>query len=246
MCRTPLDTVYCMVEWIKGLEVLGIFWARRLKNLEIHSANPPVLSLTWRRGRGVIMYCPMAGPECIDALRRAGENASRILITGSALGERAYDRWSKIFIYPVGGSTLEPNRDVTIEVYEPERIRDRVLAEARMVQQESWGFYIPPPAGDYVILAKLPSGRPVGTAYYNPASSNVDFGIHVARTHWRRRIGTRLLLEALRLAESSGRMWLSIVRVIRGKRPTTGDRRAISFYRANNPVAELNVYRITI
>ena len=125
MCRTPFDTVDCMVEWTKGLEVLGIFWARRLKKLEIYSANHPVLSLTWRRGRGVLAYCPIAGPECVDVLRKAGESASKILITRSALGEGAYDRWSKIFIYPVDGSTLEPNRDVTIEVYEPERIHER-------------------------------------------------------------------------------------------------------------------------
>ena len=86
----------------------------------------------------------------------------------------------------------------------------------------------------------------IGSAYYNPASSNIDHGVHVSKHYWRRRIGTRPLVEATRLAKSLGSKWVSVVRVIRGTRPALNDRRAIAFYRANNPRQELNVYRLAI
>ncbi len=103
---------------------------------------------------------------------------------------------------------------------------------------------MPPPQGDYVLLVRTPEGDAVGSAYYNLASSNVDYGIHVSRRHWGRRIGTRLLVEAAGLASRLGRRRLCVARVIRGARPTTGDVRALAFYRANKPKLELNVYRL--
>ena len=92
-----------------------------------------------------------------------------------------------------------------------------------------------------MLVAKLPSGKPVGSAYYNPASSNIDYGVHVSKHYWRRRIDTRLLVETARLAKSLGRRWVSVVRVVQGTRPTLSDRRAITFYRANNPQQELGL-----
>lgn len=84
----------------------------------------------------------------------------------------------------------------------------------------------------------------MGSAYYNPVSSNVDFGVHVVRRLWMRRIRTRLLVEAAALAGRLGRRWLSVVRLIRGVRPSRGDEVAIAFYRANGPRRELNVYKL--
>ncbi len=42
----------------------------------------------------------------------------------------------------------------------------------------------------------------------------MDYGIHVARPFWRRRIGTRLLVEAAGLARRLGKRYLSVVRVL--------------------------------
>jgi len=84
----------------------------------------------------------------------------------------------------------------------------------------------------------------VGATYLNPSSFNMDYGVHVAREFWRRRIGTRLLKEALDVARSEGAELLSVVRMLRSKAGTSSDRRAIAFYSANHPVLRLDVYRL--
>jgi len=237
-----------LAEWLRGLSVLGVFWAKRVRRLEVVSEDPPVLVLEWRRsrrrGRAFFALCVGDWRGCMGRLPGVGVDADMLLMTGSELPVGAYDRWSKVFVYSVDGSFLEPSRVVRVEVYGPGSVDAGVLSAARIVQESSWGFYRPPPQGDYVLLARLPGGEPVGVAYYNPASGNIDYGVHVSRPYWRRRIGTRLLVEAVGLARSLGRRCVSVVRVLRGVRPTASDRRAIAFYRANNPVRELNVYRL--
>ena len=59
------------------------------------------------------------------------------------------------------------------------------------------------PRGVYVLVTHL-RGEAVGSAYYNPTSSNVDFGVHVVRNMWRRGIGTRLLVEAAPVCATPG------------------------------------------
>ena len=53
-----------------------------------------------------------------------------------------------------------------------------------------------------------------------------------------------MLHEVKRYAESMGREWFTVIRVLRGRKPTAADRRAIAFYEANNPKAKINIYRI--
>ena len=38
----------------------------------------------------------------------------------------------------------------------------------------------------------------------NKYNFNIDFGVHVCREYWKKRIGTRLLLEAASLAKDMG------------------------------------------
>ena len=95
-----------------------------------------------------------------------------------------------------------------------------------------------------MFLARL-SSEPVEAAYLNPVSINIDYGVHVRRSYWRKRIGTRLLSEILGYARSTGRRVVSVVRVLRSRRSTATDRRAIGFYGVNNPLHRLNVYRAT-
>jgi len=241
----------CLTGWLRGLSVLGIFWAKRIRGVEVVSRNPPTLTLRWQRSRrstrAVLALCREALSECLDSLQGLGRGGGTdlLLVTGFELARGLYDRWSKVFIYDVDGSFLEPNREVSVEVYGPMNVSDHIVSAVEAVQMSSWGFYKPPPRGDYMLVARLAGGEPVGSAYYNPASSNIDYGIHVSKQYWRRRIGTRLLVEVARLAKSLGHRWVSVVRVIRGAKPTLSDRRAIAFYRANNPRQELNVYRLT-
>ena len=216
------------------------------------SKNPPTLVLEWqhsrRSRRAIFTLCYETNSKCLHSLQglAGNEGTDLLFITVSELTRGLYDRWSKVFIYDVDGSFLEPNREVSVEVYRPKDISDHIVSIVETIQRSSWGFYKPPPRGDYVLVAKLSGDEPVGSAYYNPASSNIDYGVHVSKPYWKRRIGTRLLVEASRLARSLGHRWFSVIRVIRGTKPTLSDRRAIAFYRANNPRQELNVYRLTI
>jgi len=66
----------------------------------------------------------------------------------------------------------------------------------------------------------------------------------VARSLWRNRIGTRILRETLDLGKKLGAKHTSVVRVLRSLRISSSDKRAISFYRSNNPYLRLNVYRL--
>ena len=78
----------------------------------------------------------------------------------------------------------------------------------------------------------------------NVNNFNIDYGIHIIRPYWRRRIGTALLAEILRLAKSMGALRISVVRVFRSVKGTSSDMGAVEFYRANNPCVKMSVYRI--
>ncbi len=246
MCVYPFESVDCFSGWLGSIGYLGVFWARSVASVEVVGGDPPVVFVRWRRGRrwrAAYIYLCLDGVEnCLEGVGRGpGEGVAVLVVTRDVLPSGLYDRWSKVFIYSVDGGFLQPNGEVVVEVYPPGEAEPLRMVEA--VQRSSWGFYVSPPRESYVLIAKM-GGDPVGSAYYNPVSSNVDYGIHVARPFWRRRIGTRLLVEAARLARRLGKNYLSVVRVLRGVRPTRSDVRAISFYRANNPLDEANVYRL--
>jgi len=137
---------------------------------------------------------------------------------------------------------LEPNRDVGVEVLEDWGEAEEREFEA--VMRGSWGFYRAPRRGDHlVVLARL-GGTAVGLAYLNRRNYNLDYGVHVVRECWRRRIGTRVLGEALSAARELGARYASVVRVYRKLGGTAADRRASFFYRANGPQWRYVVYRV--
>lgn len=214
--------------------------------------NPLILIIEWQRSRrsrsAFLSLCHRISRVCLDSLRGlvGDKDTDLFIITLSELVKGLYDRWSKVFIYDVDDPFLVPNRGVLVEIYTPENVDEHIASIVETVQRSSWGFYKPPPKEDYVLVAKTPDDKPVGSAYYNPISNNIDYGIHVSKPYWKRRISTRLLVETARLALRLGHRWISVVRVMRGIKPTLSDRRAISFYRANNPKQELNVYRLAI
>ncbi len=150
-----------------------------------------------------------------------------------------FDAISCVWIWDIPSETPEPNQEVSINVLESWD-DDYPFKE---VQKRSWGFYIPPRHGDHIILLATLGKRPVGVAYLNRKNFNLDFGVHVIKDLWRRRIGTRLIREALMLAEQLGARYLTVVRWLR-KPGSASDRRAVAFYEACNPAWTFFVYRL--
>jgi GNAT superfamily N-acetyltransferase len=81
-------------------------------------------------------------------------------------------------------------------------------------------------------------------AYLNTRNFNIDYGIHVVKSYWRRRIGTALLVKLLELAKFMGASNISVVRVFRSVKGASADMRATKFYKANNPFTKLSIYRL--
>jgi GNAT superfamily N-acetyltransferase len=88
--------------------------------------------------------------------------------------------------------------------------------------------------------------EPARMAYLNKHNFNIDYGIHVKRDFWRKRIGTKILKEALRTSGELGAKHISVVRVLKSLRNSSSDRRALSFYKANNPSLKFNVFRVHV
>jgi len=125
-----------------------------------------------------------------------------------------------------------------------EEWNEELEREIKKIQESSWGFYKPPKPGlDVVLLAKL-RGKAVGLAYLNKHIWNIDYGIHVVRQHWRKRIGTTLLHAVSRYVASHRGDYFTVVRWFRSSQGTSADRRALLFYMANKPSVRLVVHRL--
>ena len=256
-CFEPLNSVEAFTNWLRGLGGLRIFWAKPVERIEVVSCRPLIVEVLWRVRRRPKQALIMVTNDMGGLGKRIKEafcstnapdntQANYILITASEIPAELYDRRSIVYIYSTRDSRLlEPNWSINVEIREYHDLTGDLLRELRSIQKESWGFYIPPLENDVVFIARL-NNEAVASAYYNPLSSNIDYGVHVVRRLWRRRIGTRILYEVLSYAKQLGRSWVSVVRVLRGRKPTTSDRRAMSFYEANNPQAKLNIYRLTV
>ncbi len=258
-CFGPLGSLEAFTNWLQGLGGLRIFWAKPVEKIEVVSDKPLIVKVLWRvrrRPRQSLIVVTNYASELGKTIKEAfgpinafdNTQTSYILITESEIPAELYDRRSVVYIYSTKDSgLLEPNWSVDVEIHEYEyhNLTSDLLEELRSIQEESWGFYIPPLENDVVFIARL-NNEAIASAYYNPLSSNIDYGIHIVRRLWRRRVGTRVLHEVLSYAKQLGRSWVSVVRVLRGRKPSASDRRAISFYEANNPQAKLNVYRLSI
>ncbi len=103
----------------------------------------------------------------------------------------------------------------------------------RRIQQSSWGFFIPPDFDHHKVLVAWLDDEPVGSAYLNRNTGNLDFGVHVVRERWRQRIGTAILEAARQWCLSWGMPRMTVVRVWRAlTRINPHDRQAWCFYRA--------------
>jgi GNAT superfamily N-acetyltransferase len=103
----------------------------------------------------------------------------------------------------------------------------------RRIQAASWGFFIPPDFSRQEVLLAWLDERPVGSAYLNRATGNLDFGVHVVRELWQQRVGTALLEAARQQCLAWGLPRMTVVRVLRAlTRINPTDRQAWCFYRA--------------
>ena len=101
----------------------------------------------------------------------------------------------------------------------------------RRIQQSSWGFFIPPDFDREDVLVAFLREQPVGSAYLNRLTHHLDFGVHVTREFQRRRVGTVLLREALRLCRERGAQRMFVTRVLRAiTKINENDRIAVRFY----------------
>ena len=120
----------------------------------------------------------------------------------------------------------EGNPDVSVRLASPE-----MRKALRRIQESSWGFFIPPDFEKQDVLVAFLGAQPVGSAYLNRLTHHLDFGVHVMREFQRKRVGTAILREALRLCRERGARRMFVTRVLRAiTRINEDDRVALRFY----------------
>lgn len=143
---------------------------------------------------------------------------------------RACKRSSIVLFYEPLRLARLPRAPEGLEIMRLPSNDPRALEVASRVQQSSWGFY-KPPREDSLVIVGLMGGEPVASAYFHRASKNIDYGVHVVRSLWRRGVGSRILSEVARVAGGE----FSVVRVLRGRPLSSMDRRALGFYLSRGP-----------
>ncbi len=229
-------------DWLASLSNLETFWTKRPLEARWDEGLHCLAARVLYRGRPATYTladadAPAAIPEpCFEA-----RLPHAVLPEGPAPPHRSA---ALLYFWRPPGSPLAGNPEVEVEAAEsPGEVAEAAVLAER-VQRSSWRMYFPPQPGVHTVFIARLRGEPVAAAYYNRLSFNIDYGVHVARPYWRRRIGSRLLGEILRYAAERGDPWVSVVRVLGVKRPRPGDAAATAFYAANRPAARLRVYRL--
>ncbi len=107
----------------------------------------------------------------------------------------------------------------------------RELRHLRRIQRESWGFFIPPDFRRQAVLLAWIDGEPVGSAYLNTRTGNIDYGIHVRGSFQRRGVGSSILSEAAGWFRLRGFERMTVVRVLRSLyKINPSDSAALRFY----------------
>ncbi len=226
------------IDWLREAGKTRTFWTKPIAEISFEKlGNMHLFRIGWL-SRGKIEYTQMIIAPQLEKHHWTGRSES-ILILPKGSEPPEYDQHSCVYLWELPSRTLEPNTDVKVEKYETWSSQ----SVFREIQRRSWGFYVLPRKGDHLVLVAILSGRPVGLTYLNVKNFNLDYGVHVVRDKWRRRIGTRLLVEAMDLAKEMGSKYLTMFRWLRRKLDSR-DRAAISFYEANNPRWSYMTYRM--
>jgi hypothetical protein len=248
----PMD-LNQFLEWYRELGKLKIFWAKPLHGIKPISIKDEgcLLEVEWfKRNRieKAVMCIAGALDKAFETVTRAGwaYSTKLILVPEDSEVDLAgrVDAKSILYFWDVHTKTLEPKEQVRTTVASEWGVED--VKVFREIHRNSWGYFIPPRENDHLVILAWLDEEPVGMAYLNKRNFNIDYGIHVKRDFWRMRIGTKILKENLRVSGELGAKHISAVRVLRSLRNSSSDRRALSFYKANNPSLKFNVFRVHV
>jgi len=140
------------------------------------------------------------------------------------LGLKPYAR-SVLMSWNTSHRVGKVNENVSVEVASPSDIK--VL---RSIQKRSWGFFIRPNFEKELVLLAFLGKEPVGLAYLNKRTGNLDFGVHVVPEHRRKYVGSTIVTEALKLCRKLGFERMYVVRALRLTKFSTADKVALQFY----------------
>jgi GNAT superfamily N-acetyltransferase len=239
------------VEWYAELGKLKIFWAKPVESVSLLSKEGSLYLVGVKQVIGnrikeaILAITGMVDkvPKAIDSLKTYGSLTKILIVPEEApINLSLTNARSALYFWNINARTLEPNKDVRTKTFYEWSEND--IEMFRRIHEQSWGFFIPPRRGDHAVLTALLNDSPVGIAYLNIHNFNIDYGIHVIKPYWRRRIGTALLAKSLELAKFMGASNISVVRVFRSVKGTPSDTRATKFYKANNPPIKLSIYRL--
>jgi len=240
-------------DWYRELGKLKIFWAKQLNSVKLVSIDKEkcLIEIEWavrKHAERALMVIARDSNTASEMLRKSNNRylgaIKLVMIPEVDMLNPPYEvnAWSILYFWSQSSVTLEPNseaRIITLSTWS-----DDDVEIFKQIHRKSWGFFAPPRREDHIVVLAYLSGEPVGMAYLNKNNFNIDYGIHVVRSLWRNRIGTRILRETLDLGKKLGAKHVSVVRVLRSLKISSSDKRAISFYRSNNPFLRLNVYRL--
>lgn len=241
------------IRWYSELSKLKIFWAKPLKNIKLVTFNKEksLVETEWvvrKHAEKAIIVIARNPNEASEMLRRHGARylsvTKLVMLPEECMLNSSYgvNARSILYFWDKDSRILEPNNEVrVVALFDWGDVDIEIF---KGIHKRSWGFFIPPRKGDHIITLAYLNDAPVGMAYFNKNNFNIDYGIHVIRDLWRKRIGTSILREILNLEKKLGAEYVSVVRWLRSPRISSSDKRAISFYRANNPFLRLNVYRL--
>jgi len=252
LCILPMNFNQ-FIDWYRELGKLKIFWAKQLNSIKLVSADEEkcLMEIEWairKHTERAIMIVAKDSNKASEMLRKSSNrylDATKLVMipeVDTLNPPYEINARSILYFWSRTSNTLEPNSEVRIITLST--WSDDDVETFRQIHKRSWGFFIPPRREDHIVVLAYLNDAPVGMAYFNKNNFNIDYGIHVIRTHWRNRIGTRILRETLDLGKKLGAKHVSVVRVLRSLKISSSDKQAILFYRANNPFLRLNVYRM--
>jgi len=109
------------------------------------------------------------------------------------------------------------------------------IKKAYNVMKKSWNFVIYAKKDmEYIVLATI-NNTPVGMAYLNKETRNIDFGVHVVPEYRRKYIGTTIVKFVGDFCyKQLNKKWMFVVRLLPKDSLRNSDRVAIRFYVSTN------------
>ncbi|RLE61282.1 MAG: hypothetical protein DRJ35_00890 [Thermoprotei archaeon] len=159
---------------------MSIFWTKKTLDFKVQR-NCFLMKVLYRRRRKKFTICVESSIEEIISMDCVSDLIRLILPEDETLSPKCYSNKALLYFWTRTSRILSPNKEIKVKIYE--KVDGNTLEAVSKVQKKSWGFFIEPKPHLHVVFIGYGylDGEPVASAYYNPLSSNIDFGIHVAR-----------------------------------------------------------------